>query len=91
MSPNVVRDMASVNSQTGSAPLMHRTNNGSDVNQGDRCLFTMQSSDNLRTLRPYMSHTCSIGARSGLLAIHGSVSMFLIFRKSLNKCSAVLT
>ena len=35
----LVRDMASVNSQTGSAPLMHRANNGSDVIQGDRCPF----------------------------------------------------
>ena len=43
-----VIDMDSVNSQTGSAPLMHRTNNCSDVIQEDRCLFTMQSSDHLR-------------------------------------------
>ena len=45
----LVRDVASVISQTGSAPLMHRTKSGSDVIQGDRCPFTMQSNDNLRT------------------------------------------
>ena len=79
--------MASVNSHTGSATMTHRTNNGSDVVLGDHRPFKTQRSDHLKTwsyctswlnltLHPKMSQTCSIGARSGFLADHGSVTMF---------------
>ena len=89
------RDMVSFSPHTGSIKATHRTYNGSGVILVDRCPFTMQRSDHvmtgskLLTLRPKMSHTCSVGARSGLLAGRGSVTMFFFVRKSLDKRAAV--
>ena len=45
----LVRDKASISSHTGSAPVTHHTNNGSDVILRNQCPFTPQSSDPLTT------------------------------------------
>ena len=63
----------------------NRTNNGSDVVLGDHRQFKTQRSDPLKTWSYIMSvrhvtqlksQTCLIGARSGFLAGHGSLTMF---------------
>ena len=50
-----IRGMASVSPHTGSAPATHGINNGSDVILGDRCPFTTQCIDNLRTYSNIMT------------------------------------